>query len=92
MEEALREVSIDPEMFLSRDGLYDWWQEPMKAKGGEERLLPDEEAKMEQEVSPKLPSSGQILGSLVRSMGLNEPRLRSKTAPEILLRTPGPCR
>ena len=35
---------------------------------------------MESEVSPQLPTSGQILGVLVNSMGLSDPRLRSKTA------------
>ena len=35
---------------------------------------------MEAEVSPQLPTSGQILGVLVRGMGLSDPTLRSKTA------------
>ena len=35
---------------------------------------------MESEVTPTLPTSGQILGVLVKAMGLREPRLRSKTA------------
>ena len=35
---------------------------------------------METEVSPQLPTSGQILGVLAKSMGLNDPRLRSKNA------------
>ena len=35
---------------------------------------------MESEVSPQLPTSGQILGVLVKSLGLSDPKLRSKTA------------
>ena len=35
---------------------------------------------MESEVPPQLPTSGQILGVLAKSMGLNDPRLRSKNA------------
>ena len=35
---------------------------------------------MESEVQPTLATSGQILGVLVKSMGLSDPRLRSKTA------------
>ena len=34
----------------------------------------------ETEVSPNLPTSGQIIGTLVKSLGLNDHRLRSKTA------------
>ena len=37
-------------------------------------------ATMEHEVSPQLPTSGQIMGALVRGMGLSDPTLRSKTA------------
>ena len=36
--------------------------------------------KVESEVSPHLPTSGQILGVLVKSMGLDDYRLRSQTA------------
>ena len=35
---------------------------------------------MESEVPPTLPTSGQILGVLVKTLGLTDPRLRSKTA------------
>ena len=35
---------------------------------------------MESEVSPQLPTSGQILGVLVKTMGLGDSRLRSQTA------------
>ena len=35
---------------------------------------------MEQEVSPQLPTSGQILGVVVKNLGLNHPELRSKQA------------
>ena len=35
---------------------------------------------MESEVPPTLPTSGQILGVLVKAMGLRDHRLRSKTA------------
>ena len=35
---------------------------------------------MESEVAPTLPTSGQILGVLVKAMGLRDPRLSSKTA------------
>lgn len=35
--------------------------------------------KSESEVSPRLPTSGQILGALVKSLGLRDHRLRSKT-------------
>ena len=42
--------------------------------------MPDEQMTREREVSPNLPNSGQILGSVLRSMGLSEPRLRDKTA------------
>ena len=38
------------------------------------------EGTMESEVSPQLPTSGQILGTLARSMGLRDPRLSSKSA------------
>ena len=34
----------------------------------------------EREVTPMLPTSGQILGVLVRALGINHPELRSKTA------------
>ena len=35
---------------------------------------------MEREVAPQLPTSGQILGELVRSLGIDHSKLRSKTA------------
>ena len=35
---------------------------------------------MESEVSPQLPTSGQILGVLAKGIGFNDPRLRSKNA------------
>ena len=35
---------------------------------------------MESEIAPTLPTSGQILGVLVKAMGLRDPRLGSKTA------------
>ena len=35
---------------------------------------------MEREVTPQLPTSGQILGVLVRSLGISDPRLQSRTA------------
>ena len=35
---------------------------------------------MESEVPPRLPTSGQILGVLIKSMRLNDPKLGSKTA------------
>ena len=38
------------------------------------------EWKVETEVSPQLPTSGQIFGVLVKSLGLKDDRLRSKTA------------
>ena len=38
------------------------------------------EEKSESEVSPQLPTSGQIMGVLVKSLGLDDHRLRSKTA------------
>ena len=40
----------------------------------------DLEGMRKSEVPPQLPTSGQILGVLVRSMRFNDPRLRSKTA------------
>ena len=36
--------------------------------------------RLESEVIPSLPTSGQILGALVKSLGISDPRLRSKTA------------
>ena len=36
--------------------------------------------KPEPEVSPELPTSGQILGVLIKSLGINDQRLQSKTA------------
>ena len=36
--------------------------------------------RLETEVSPRLPTSGQVLGALVKSLGISDPRLRSKTA------------
>ena len=35
---------------------------------------------MESDVPPQLLTSGQILGVLAKSMGLDDPRLRSKNA------------
>lgn len=35
---------------------------------------------MESEITPQLPTSGQILGFLVKSLGLSDPRLQSRTA------------
>ena len=35
---------------------------------------------MEREVTPQLPTSGQILGVVVRSLGIGDPRLQSRTA------------
>ena len=34
----------------------------------------------EREVAPQVPTSGQILGQLVKSLGIDHPKLQSKTA------------
>ena len=44
------------------------------------KLMGDTNPTVEREVSPHLPTSGQILGALVKSMGPSHPSLRSKTA------------
>ena len=45
-----------------------------------DKLSGDTERTMESEVPSQLPTSGQILGVLARSMAFNDPRLRSKNA------------
>lgn len=42
--------------------------------------MEDARVTRESEVPPELPTSGQVLGFLVRSLGFDDPRLRSKTA------------
>lgn len=51
-----------------------WPQEP-KDEG-----MGDKGKAVEREVSPQLPTSGKILGFLVKNLGLNHPELRSKQA------------
>ena len=51
-----------------------------KEKGVRSNSTGNAGGKPEREVTPKLPTSGQILGVLVRALGINHPELQSKTA------------
>ena len=51
-----------------------------RKKGARSNPVSNAGGKQEREVTPKLPTSGQILGVLVRALGINHPELRSKTA------------
>lgn len=42
--------------------------------------MEDTRGTVESEVTPNLPTSGQILGVLVKSLGISDPRLQSRTA------------
>ena len=52
----------------------------MRPHGPTDEAMGDKTQTMEREGSPQLPTSGQILGVLVRNLGLNSPELRSKQA------------